>query len=142
MPATILPDAMPAHCPLPLYGSRVAAGFPSPADDYLEDHLDLNRYLIADAAACFMVRVSGDSMQGAGILDGDLLVVNRSLTPRHGQIVLAVINGEFTVKRLHQRDGRLALLPENPAYPPIELTAGQALQVWGVVSACVRRLLP
>ena len=142
MPATSLPHPAPSACRLPLYGSRVAAGFPSPADDYLEGHLDLNRYLITDSAACFMVRVSGDSMQGAGILDGDLLVVNRSLPPRHGRIVLAVVGGEFTVKRLYQRDGRTALLPENPAYPAIDIGPGQSLQVWGVVSACVRRLLP
>lgn len=142
MPACLLPHPAPPVRTLPLFGSRVAAGFPSPADDYLEGHLDLNRYLIDDTAACFMVRVSGDSMLDAGIHDGDLLVVNRSLPVRHGHIVLAVVNGEFTVKRLHQRDGRTALLPENPAYPPIEIGPGQELQVWGVVSACVRRLLP
>lgn len=142
MPATMLPHPAPSACRLPLYGSSVAAGFPSPADDYLEGHLDLNRYLIDDAAACFMVRVSGDSMQDAGIHDGDLLVVNRSLPARHGHIVLAVLSGEFTVKRLHQRDGRTALLPDNPAYPPIDIGPGQELHIWGVVSACVRRLLP
>ena len=142
MPTLYLPDPTAAPRPLPLYASRVPAGFPSPADDYLEGTLDLNRYLISDNAACFMVRVSGDSMQGAGIGDGDLLVVNRSLPARHGHIVLAVVDGDLTVKRLHQRDGRTALLAENPAYPPIELAAEQALQVWGVVSGCVKRLLP
>ena len=142
MPACYLPHPAATACTLPLYGSRVAAGFPSPADDYLEGQLDLNRYLIDDSAACFMVRVSGDSMQGAGILDGDLLVINRSLAARHGHIVLAVVEGDFTVKRLHQQGGRTALLPDNPAYPPIDIGPGQELHIWGVVSACVRRLLP
>lgn len=124
---------------LPLFGSRVPAGFPSPADDYLERSLDLNQYLIGDAPATFMVRVRGDSMIGAGIAAGDILVVEKGRTPQHDQIVLAVIDGEFTVKRLHDRDGRLALLPDNPAYPPIEIHGEQELLVWGVVTACIKK---
>jgi len=133
------PDDNPAEVRLPLYASRVPAGFPSPADDYLESTLDLNRYLIDDAPATFMVRVKGDSMIGAGISEGDILVVEKGRAPQHQQIVLAVIDGEFTVKRLHHRDGKLALLPENPAYQPIEILDGQELTVWGVVTACIKK---
>lgn len=126
---------------LPLYGSRVAAGFPSPADDYLEGTLDLNHYLITDAAATFMIRVSGDSMSGAGISDGDILLVDRSLPPLHGHIVLAVVDGAFTIKRLHLRPAPIALIAENPAYMPIEMTGEQELQIWGVVTACVKKFV-
>jgi DNA polymerase V len=135
-------DADAPALPLPLFGHRVAAGFPSPADDYLEGSLDLNRYLIDDAPATFMVRVRGDSMIGAGIAEGDILVVEKGRAPLHGQIVLAVIDGEFTVKRLHRRDGRLALLPENPAFAPIEVRGEQELMVWGVVTGCVKKFCP
>lgn len=124
---------------LPLFASRVPAGFPSPAADYQERMLDLNEYLIQDAAATFMLRVSGDSMSGAGIASGDLLVVDRALLPQHGQIVLAVVDGDFTVKRLYRQHGRLELRAENPAYAPICLADGQELQIWGVVTACIKR---
>ncbi|TDR79765.1 LexA family protein [Paludibacterium purpuratum] len=124
---------------LPLYGSKVPAGFPSPADDYLENTLDLNRYLIQDAPATFMVRVKGESMIGAGIADGDILVVEKGRAAQHNQIVIAIVDGEFTVKRLFRRDGRLALLPENPAYAPLEIHNGRELTVWGVVTACVKK---
>ena len=129
----------PCSLPLPLFASRVPAGFPSPAADYQERMLDLNEYLIQDAAATFMLRVSGDSMSGAGISSGDLLVVDRALAPQHGQIVLAVVDGDFTVKRLHRQHGRLELRAENPAYAPICLHEGQELQIWGVVTACIKR---
>jgi DNA polymerase V len=134
--------AVPADAPeqsLPLYGSRVAAGFPSPADDYLEATLDLNRYLISDAPATFMVRVKGDSMIGAGISEGDILVVEKGRAAQHQQIVLAIIDGEFTVKRLYHHAGRLALLPENPAYPAIEINDQQELTIWGVVTASIKK---
>jgi len=124
---------------LPLFGQSVAAGFPSPADDYLENTLDLNRYLIHDAPATFMVRVRGDSMTGAGIGNDDILVVEKGRAAQHDQIVLAVIDGDFTVKRLYHRDGRLALMPENPAYAPIELHDEQELVIWGVVTACIKK---
>jgi DNA polymerase V len=123
----------------PLYASKVPAGFPSPADDYLEARLDLNRYLIKDAPATFMVRVKGDSMTGAGIGDGDILVVEKGRQAQHQQIVLAVVDSEFTVKRLFHRDGRLALIPENPAYPPIEIDTRRELTIWGVVTACIKK---
>ena len=119
---------------LPLYSSRVSAGFPSPADDYLECKLDLNTHLIQHPAATFFVKVSGDSMQNASIHSGDLLVIDKSITPSHGKIVIAAINGEFTVKRLSQQDGRVQLLPENPNYPAIDITEEQEMVIWGVVT--------
>lgn len=120
-------------CPLAFFTCRVEAGFPSPADDYLEGTLDLNEHLIRRPAATFFLRVSGDSMTGAGIYPGDILIVDRSLPPADGRIVIAVIDGELTVKRLSRRHGRIRLLPENPRYPPIEINAEQDLRVWGVV---------
>lgn len=134
-----IPAPTPSEQAIPLYGSRVPAGFPSPADDYLEATLDLNRYLISDAPATFMVRVKGDSMIGAGISEGDVLVVEKGRSAQHQQIVLAILDGEFTVKRLHHRDGTLALLPENPAYPPIDIGPQQELTIWGVVTACIKK---
>ena len=119
---------------LPLYSSRVSAGFPSPADDYLECKLDLNSHLIPHPAATFFVKASGDSMKNAGIHSGDLLVVDRSIEPNHGKIVIAAIDGELTVKRLSQKDGQVQLLPENPNYPPIDITAEQEMVILGVVT--------
>lgn len=133
------PDPEAGEQSLPLYASRVPAGFPSPADDYLESALDLNRYLIHDAPATFMVRVKGDSMRDAGIGEGDILVVEKGRPPQHDQIVLAVIDGEFTVKRLFLRGDRVALIPENPAYAPIEFDGERELTVWGVVTACIKK---
>jgi DNA polymerase V len=124
----------------PLYLSRVAAGFPSPADDYVESALDLNAYLVRNPAATFMVKVSGDSMIGAGIADGDVLVVDRSEEAVHGRIVVAVLDGEMTVKRLQVRKGRPLLVPENPAYEAVRIEPGQELNVWGVVTGVVKRV--
>ena len=131
---------MPSALPLPLYTSRIAAGFPSPADDHLEAPLDLNEHLVKHPAATFVVRVDGDSMTGAGISDGDILVVDRSEEPVPGKIVVAVLDGELTVKRLVRKDGQIFLAPENPRYRPIAVAAEQDLHVWGVVSGVVRRL--
>ena len=116
------------------------AGFPSPAEDHVEGRLDLNEHLIRHPAATFFVRASGDSMLGAGIHPGDLLVVDRALEPAHGRVVIAVVDGELTVKRLEVRDGRVRLLAENDRYPPIELAPGVELQVWGVVTSVVHPL--
>ena len=124
---------------LPLFLSRIPAGFPSPADDFIESALDLNAYLVRNPAATFMVRVSGDSMIGAGIHDGDILVVDRSEEPSHGKIVVAVLDGELTVKRLHLKNGERLLVPENPRYKAVRLEAEQELHVWGVVTSVVRR---
>ncbi|MDD2239473.1 MAG: translesion error-prone DNA polymerase V autoproteolytic subunit [Kiritimatiellae bacterium] len=124
--------------PLRLYTSRIAAGFPSPADDHLESPLDLNEHLVAHPAATFMVRVQGDSMLGAGIRDGDLLVVDRSREAHDGAIVVAVIDGDLTVKRLRTSRGRIRLEAENPAYPPLILREGSDLVIWGVVAHAIR----
>lgn len=134
------PAGNPHPLPLPLYGSRVSAGFPSPADDYLEDTLDLNEHLIAHPAATFMVRVSGDSMLGAGIHPGDILVVDRSLEATDGRIVIAVLDGELTVKRLSLRGKNVRLLPENPDYAPIIVRETQDFSVWGVVTSVIHKL--
>ena len=123
---------------LPLFISRVQAGFPSPADDYLEGALDLNEYLIKRPAATFFLRVTGDSMTGAGIHSGDLLIVDKSVTPADGMIVIAVVDGELTVKRLYSRHGKIRLEAENPAYRPIPIGSGQDLHVWGVVIHAIR----
>ncbi|MDD3313590.1 translesion error-prone DNA polymerase V autoproteolytic subunit [Pseudodesulfovibrio sp.] len=129
-----------ASAGVPLYLDAVSAGFPSPADDYVETALDLNRYLVANPAATFMVRVGGDSMVDAGILDGDVLVVDRSREPLPGRIVVAVLDGELTVKRLCRLQGRIFLAPENSAYRPIEVREDQELTVWGVVTGVIRKL--
>jgi len=124
---------------LPLYGERISAGFPSPADDYIESALDLNSMLVKNKAATFLVRVSGDSMIDAGIRDGDVLVVDRSEEAVHGKIVIAVLDGELTVKRLHLKDGACMLVPENPSFQPIRINSEQDLHVWGVVTGVVRK---
>ncbi|NTV29572.1 MAG: translesion error-prone DNA polymerase V autoproteolytic subunit [Candidatus Omnitrophica bacterium] len=124
--------------PLPLYFSRIHAGFPSPADDFIDRPLDLNEHLIHHPAATFFVKVQGDSMVDAGIHPGALLVVDRSLQARSGNIVLAVLNGEFTVKRLQKENGNVVLYPENPRYQPVTVTSGMDFEVWGVVVHVVR----
>ncbi|MBC8337957.1 MAG: translesion error-prone DNA polymerase V autoproteolytic subunit [Alphaproteobacteria bacterium] len=123
----------PSALALPFFGAAVQAGFPSPADDYLEGALDLNEHLIRRPAATFFLRVLGDSMTGVGIHSGDLLIVDRSVPPIDGRIVIAVLDEELTVKRLSRRRGKVRLMPENPRYRPIEIGDGQDLQIWGVV---------
>ena len=125
---------------LPIFLGRLPAGFPSPADDYLEGKLDLNRHLIKHPAATFFVRVTGDSMIDAGIHSGDLLVVDRSLEPADKHVVVAVLDGELTVKRLSRQNGRLRLLPENRKYQPIEITSQQTIEIWGVVTSVIHAL--
>jgi DNA polymerase V len=134
-----VPD-LSTPCSLPLFLERVSAGFPSPADDYMEDRLDLNRYLVKHPAATFFVRASGDSMIGAGIHSGDILVVDRSLEPGNNSVVIAVINGELTVKRITKSRGKLFLLPDNESYRPIEIRDGMEFEVWGVVTTVIHAL--
>lgn len=124
----------------PLFLEAVAAGFPSPADDYMEGRLDLNTHLVRHPAATFFVRVTGDSMLGAGIHPGDLLVVDRSLEPVDKKVVIAVIDGELTVKRIRIKDEMILLVPENSAYPPIEIRREMNFEVWGVVTSVIHRL--
>ena len=124
---------------LPLYGGSVRAGFPSPAEDYIESMLDLNEYLIKHPAATFIVRASGDSMEGAAICSGDLLIVDRSIEPVHNKIVIAAINDELTVKRLYKKNGVLQLLAENPNYPAITIDSEKSLIIWGVVTHIIHK---
>lgn len=119
---------------LPLFISKVAAGFPSPADDYVEKTLDLEELLIQKPAATFFVRAQGDSMLGAGIHPNDILVVDRSKEPMPDKIVICAINGELTVKRLMVTDGQWCLKAENPAYPDIPLTEDLETVFWGTVT--------
>lgn len=118
---------------LSLFLSPVRAGFPSPADDYLDKNLDLNEHLIKHPAATFFVKVKGDSMINAGIHSADILVVDRSLDPRDKKIVVAVVNGEFTVKRVQKMKDSLYLVSENDDYSPIEIKDGTDFEIWGVV---------
>ena len=128
---------------IPLMGATVEAGFSGVADEFIEDHLDLNRYLISHQAATFFIRVSGNSMVGAGIFPKDLLVVDRSLDPQEKDIVIAVIDGEFTLKRFRTIDGVIHLCPENPQFPAIRITSDQLeFAIWGVVTSVVRKLKP
>ncbi|HDT12307.1 MAG TPA: translesion error-prone DNA polymerase V autoproteolytic subunit [Candidatus Marinimicrobia bacterium] len=124
---------------LPLYESAVEAGFPSPADDYIELKLDLNKHLIQNPSATFYVRVRGHSMVNAGISDGDMLIVDRSLEPKDGDVAVCVLNGEFTVKRIHVRGSSLFLLPENPEYPPLSIDKDDDFRIWGVVSYVIHK---
>lgn len=121
----------------PLYGTKVSAGFPSPADDYLESHLDLNEYLIPHPSTTFFVRATGDSMINAGIFPNDILVVDRSLEPVHGKIVIALVNGELTVKRLVKLDDHIQLKSENASYPPINFSTEDELIIWGIVTSVI-----
>lgn len=140
MPDGALRPAMDSPTRLPWFSFRVPAGFPSPAEDYAEGKLDLNEYIVEHEAATFYIRVQGHSMSGAGILDGDLIAVDRSLEPRHGDVVLAVIDGELTVKEFSNQNGQVQLLAHNPDFTPIELRLGQELTIWGVVTGVVRKL--
>ena len=126
----------------PLFLVPVSAGYPSPADDYLDGKLDLNTYLIKHPAATFFVRVVGDSMIEAGIHTGDLLIVDRALQPIENSVVIAVVNGELTVKRLCTRGGRLCLLPSNGQYLPLTIDETTEFAVWGVVTHVIHAVKP
>lgn len=125
---------------LPIDTVKVSAGFPSPAADYEGKRLDINDYLVRNPVSTFFFSVEGDSMEGAEIFDGDILVVDRSVRPRHGHIVVAFIDGQRLVKRLYQQAGRVALVAENPGYPTLEVREGMELIVWGVVVGKFKRL--
>lgn len=126
--------------PLTLFASKVEAGFPSPADDSHEVALDLNQYLVQNPAATFFVRVSGDSMIGAGIQSGDLLVVDRSITPTSNKIIIAVVNGDITVKRFIKRGQSVILQSENPQFAPIHILPDMDFSIWGVVTAVIHKV--
>lgn len=124
----------------PLFSGGVSAGFPSPAEDHIEGRLDLNELLVKHPAATFFVRVTGDSMTGAGIHHDDILVVDRSLEAVHGKVVIAIVDGELTVKRLYRRKGLVRLLAENPDYSAIELAEETSCEIWGVVTSVIHSL--
>ena len=124
---------------LPIFSSKVAAGFPSPGDDHWEAKLDLNEHLVQHPSSTFFVRVSGDSMIGAGINDGDVLVVDRSLVCKEGCIIIGVVNGELTVKRFFKRDAVVALVAENPKYQDIIVTEEMDFRIWGIVTTVIHK---
>jgi DNA polymerase V len=132
------PD-VPSALTRPLFLALAPAGFPSPADDHLDRDLDLHELLIQHPAATYFVRLAGDSMQGAGLYDGDLLIVDRSLEPKHTDIVVAILNGELTVKRLFKQGLLVQLRPANHRYPNITVTPDQELLIWGVVTGSIRQ---
>ncbi|MHB1247830.1 MAG: LexA family protein [Polaromonas sp.] len=128
----------PPRQQFPFMGHSIRAGFPSPADDYVEKRIDLNEELIQHREATFFLRVKGQSMVDAGIDDGDELIVDRAIKPEHGRIVIAAVDGELTVKRFYQRDGVVKLIAENPKHPDIELKDGQEMLIWGVVTRIIK----
>ncbi len=132
------PTQQPALQSFPRMGHSVRAGFPSPADDYVEKRIDLNEELIQHREATFFLRVSGYSMTNAGIDDGDELIVDRAITPEHNRIVVAAIDGELTVKRFYRRNGVVKLIAENPQYPDIEFKNEQEMMIWGVVTRVIK----
>ena len=125
---------------LPYYDTRVQAGFPSPAEDHLEESLDLNTLVIDNPSATFFVRVAGESMREIGITDGDILIVDRSIESWDNRIVVAVIDSEFTIKRFTKRNGTVVLEAENPDYPSIRITEEMDFSVWGVVCWTLKKL--
>lgn len=125
-----------------LVGESVACGWPSPSQDYFDGRINLNEHLIKDVTSTFVVRVSGDSMEGAGISDGDELIVNRALTPRDGSIVIAILDGELTVKRLRLLPGGVVLQAENPRYPDIKVPDAASLEIWATAETCLHNLRP
>lgn len=124
---------------LPLVEASVPAGFPSPADDYLEERLDLNKALIGNPGATFYARAKGDSMTLAGISDGDLLIIDKSKTPAHGSVVVCLIDGEFTVKRLEKHRHEFFLMPENIDFKPIKIKPENSVTIWGVVTYTIKK---
>lgn len=140
LPTALVPaDTEPLPFSRPLALCSVPAGFASPAQDYVDSSLDLNEHLVHNKTATFFFHVAGDSMRDENINNGDLLVVDRSINPKHGHIVVATVNGDFTVKKLYRRLGIVELRPANPAYQPIRFSDGEELLIWGVVSATIKQ---
>lgn len=135
----IKPCTFNTNLPLPFADAGVRAGFPSPAQDYLRESLDFNRDMIRHPEATFYARVTGDSMNGEGIHDGDLLVIDRAESLRDGALAVFAVDGEFTLKRMRRRNGKTYLVPANPHFEPIEVREGQELALWGVVTYIIKR---
>ncbi|MCX7984698.1 MAG: translesion error-prone DNA polymerase V autoproteolytic subunit [Bacteroidetes bacterium] len=125
---------------LPFLSAEISAGFPSPALDFVECTIDLNKHLVKHPATTFYGRVKGESMRDAGINDGDLLVIDRSLEPRNGKIAVCYIDGEFTLKRIKISKGVVWLMPANPEYEPIKVDEGNELLIWGIVTHVIKTL--
>ena len=141
---SLIPPSLPVPVSqAPLLGlllrNKVNAGFPSPAEDLGAQRIDLTALLVTHAQATYFLKASGHSMVEAGIFDGDIMVVDRAVKPRHGHIVVAVVDGDFTVKRLYQRAGRVKLRAANVTFPEIVPKDGQTIEVWGVVTATIKR---
>jgi len=126
---------------LPMSEGCVRAGFPSPAEDFAVNRLDLMQILAPHPQATYLMRAAGLSMMNLGIFDGDLLVVDRALEPLHGNVVVATVDGDFTVKQLHKRPGRMRLKAANPTFPDIVPRDGQTVEVWGVVTSSIKRFI-
>lgn len=124
---------------LPLHHSLLAAGFPSPADDYLEARLDLNHHLVNNPTATFFAKVKGHSMEDAGIYEGDIIIVDRSKEVRNNDIAVCVINGEFTVKRICFQGDDIILKPESDAFKPLQITEAHQFMVWGLVTYIIHK---
>ena len=129
----------PTSFKVPLFGHTIRAGFPSPADDYVVETLDLNDFLMPCKEASFLLKVKGESMLDAGIHDGDILVVDKSMTATDGRVVIVALDGQFTVKTLEKKRGKIRLIPANPEFAPIEIKDEQELQVWGVVTSVIHQ---
>lgn len=139
VPSPGLAAQHPPTSEIRLLAHRISAGFPSPAADYADEGLDLNTYLIRNKASTYFLMVRGLSVIEAGIFDGDIVAVDRSLQAMHKDLVVAIVDGEFTIKRLFQTNDRIELHPENSDFEPIKFTDGMELQIWGVVTGVVRR---
>lgn len=125
---------------IPFFSYTVQAGFPSPAEDMIEKNIDLNRILINHPEATYFVRVQGDSMKNAGIFQDDVMIVDKSLNPKSGDVVIASINGEFTVKTIGKINGKTFLFPSNPKYQPIPVDDCEELQIWGIVTYVIHKV--
>lgn len=138
MSVHIVRPAQDGGAQLPLYSFKVPAGFPNPAADHIEKHISLDELLDIRAPHIYLVRIEGDSMQGAGIFDGDIVVVDKSISAQHGHVVIAAVNCEPVCKRLCKSDGNIILRSENVGYPPRYILEGDELVIWGVVTFSVR----
>ena len=124
---------------LPLFGYRISAGLPSPADDFVEIQLDLNCHLVRNPGTTFYAHVKGDSMTGARIYDGDILVIDRSLEPEHGKTAVCLVDGDFTAKRIEKKSDGLYLMPANNEYPPIKIEEGTNFEIWGIITYVIHK---
>jgi len=139
-PITLYTPACHTKIALPLVQQGISAGFPSPADDFLDLSIDLNKELIKHPYATFYGRVSGDSMTGAGLDDGDLLVIDKSLEPQDGKIAVCFVDGEFTVKRIKIEAHAIWLMPENTKYKPLKVTQDNEFVIWGIVTSVIKNM--